>query len=69
MAMPSRQNRWAGTCVKSRPKSFSPPVLIRFNPAIALMSVLLPAPLGPTMHTNSPASTRIVTSHKAGAAP
>jgi hypothetical protein len=39
------------------------------SPAIALMSVVFPAPFGPTTHAISPAPTLIDTSEIAGAAP
>src|SRR3954471_6100166 len=69
IAIPWAQNRWLASCVMSRPSKRSWPARARCRPAITLISVLLPAPLGPTTHTSSPRSTCNDTSHSAGAAP
>jgi len=45
------------------------PATGRCRPAIALTSVLLPAPFGPTIQTSSPARMSRETSNSAGAAP
>src|SRR5437764_10959695 len=67
--MPAAQKRWLGTRVMSSPSNASRPAFARCMPAMTLISVLLPAPLGPTTHTSSPRSTCSDTSHSAGAAP
>src|SRR5712691_8366314 len=69
MAMPSPQNAWRGRRDRSRPSRRSAPDSIGCRPAIALMSVVLPAPFGPTTHASSPAPMRSDTSEIAGAAP
>src|SRR5437773_9717551 len=66
--MPSR----ARTC-DGRPAMFSPRYSIRPTagtpPAMALSSVVLPAPFGPTMVTNSPSPTSRETSASAWSPP
>ena len=69
MAMPWSQNRLRASRVRSRPCMASDPPSRRLSPAIALISVVLPAPFGPTTHTSSPASMRSEMSQSAGAAP
>ena len=51
------------------PSIVNVPALAGCSPAIALMSVVLPAPLGPTTHASSPARSASDTPHNAGAAP
>ncbi len=48
--------RWAGSPVTSAPSSSTAPDCTGATPAIALMSVDLPAPLGPSTATISPAA-------------
>src|SRR2546422_8119284 len=69
IAMPAAQNRCAGIFARSRPSSTSDPAAMRFSPAMTLISVVLPAPFGPTTQTSSPAATSSDTSHSAVAAP
>ena len=49
--------RWAGSVARSTPSNASVPDVTGSRPAIALISVVLPAPFGPTTHTSSPAAT------------
>jgi len=58
-ASPSRMRRCAGMRVMSRPSKRTAPSTIVVKPAIALMSVDLPAPLGPSTATISPFATVI----------
>src|SRR3954452_4789650 len=53
----------------SVPSKLSVPRRLRSMPAMALISVVLPAPLGPITETISPASTTSEASHTAGASP
>src|SRR6516162_807521 len=69
MAMPISHTRWAGRRRKSTPSNTSLPSRGRTSPATVFMSVVLPAPLGPTMHAMSPAATESETPHSACAAP
>ena len=69
MAIPASQNLWLGSRVTSRPSKRNVPAWARNRPAIVLISVDLPAPLGPTTHTSSPRRTLIVTPRSAGALP
>src|SRR5438093_3013992 len=68
-AMPWRQSAWAGTDARSLPSSRMIPALIGRRPAIALMSVVLPAPFGPTTATRSRGRTLSDTSQTATASP
>src|SRR2546422_9610250 len=68
-AMPWRQSAWAGTDARSLPSSRMVPALIGRRPAIALMSVVLPAPFGPTTVTRSRGRTLSDTSQTATASP
>ena len=52
VATPCSQTAWAGSAVTSTPPTTIPPRRARWMPAIALTSVVLPAPLGPTMLTD-----------------
>ncbi|MEY9922041.1 hypothetical protein ABIF99_008356 [Bradyrhizobium japonicum] len=64
--------RWArcggGTARRSTPSNVIPPPLGFTMPEIVLNSVVLPAPLGPTIATNWPAPTLIDTSFRTGLA-
>ena len=55
--------------VMSAPSKRSVPWRQRSRPAMALIRVVLPAPLGPITETISPPSTSSETSHTAGASP
>src|SRR5881296_415171 len=68
-AMPRRQSAWAGTDARSLPSSLMVAALIGRRPAIALMSVVLPAPFGPTTVTRSRDWTLSDTSQTATASP
>ncbi len=69
MAMPVSQNLWLARPVMSCPLKDRRPSRARSRPAMVLMSVVLPAPLGPTTQTSSPGCTFSETPHSAGAAP
>ena len=69
MAMPASQNRCGGRAVMSRPSNTMWPLRARSTPASVLISVVLPAPLGPTVHSSSCARSSKLTPHSAGAAP
>src|SRR3989442_538912 len=68
-AMPWRERGGAGTDARSLPASRMVPALIGRRPAIALMSVVLPAPFGPTTVTRSRGRTLSDTSQTATASP
>src|SRR3981189_346470 len=59
----------AGMDSKSTPSNIIEPALGGTIPEMVLNSVVLPAPLGPTIATNSPAPTRMLTSFSTGTAP
>src|SRR4029453_13778654 len=69
MAIPSPQKRCGARRVRSRPSNDKLPDATGCSPATALMSVDLPAPLGPTTHTSSPDATSMETPRSAVAAP
>jgi Asp-tRNA(Asn)/Glu-tRNA(Gln) amidotransferase A subunit family amidase len=48
------QKRWLASCVMSWPVEAQLPAAARCRPAMTLISVLLPAPFGPTTQTSSP---------------
>src|SRR5215831_966659 len=68
-AIPWPQSSWAGTEARSRPSRRTRPPRIGKRPAIASMSVVLPAPFGPTTVTSSRAPTTSETSQTATASP
>ena len=55
--MPRRMRSAGAIAARSRPRKRMVPLAGASTPITALMSVLLPAPLGPRMATNSPART------------
>src|SRR6185436_10381397 len=59
--MPRRQRRWGGWWVTSSASNMTRPESARRSPLIRLNSVVLPAPLGPSMPSVSPAATDSVT--------
>jgi hypothetical protein len=67
--MPAAQKRCGASDARSRPSIAIRPDRIGCRPASALISVVLPAPFGPTTHTSSPAAIDSDTFHSAGAAP
>ena len=67
--MPAAQNRCGAIDVRSSSPIVIRPERARCNPAIALISVVLPAPLGPSTQANSAAPRSSETPHSAGAAP
>src|SRR5262245_25279541 len=67
--MPWLQNSCGRTRVMSVPSNRSSPLRQRSRPAMALISVVLPAPLGPITATISPAATSSEASHTAVASP
>ncbi len=67
--MPCSQNRWGGTRFNAIPSMASVPASTRCTPAMALISVVLPAPFGPTTTASAPGSTLSDTPFTAGAAP
>src|SRR5437870_1825113 len=69
MAIPRSQKQCDGNCDKSSPSNANAPATMRLSPATTLISVVLPAPLGPTTQTSSPARIVNDTSHSAVAAP
>src|SRR3989441_1184605 len=68
-AIPWRHTSCAGTGARSLPSRRTVPALIGKRPAIASMSVVLPAPFGPTTVTSSRGRTLSDTSHTATASP
>src|SRR5690606_31173692 len=58
-----------GMAVRSTPSMRMLPAEARCSPALVFTSVVLPAPLGPTMQTISPAATERSTPHSACASP
>src|SRR5262245_44165446 len=68
-AMPRRQRSWGATAARACPSRCIEPDLIGKRPATASMSVVLPAPLGPTTVTSSRSPTRSDTSQTATASP
>src|SRR6266545_4333143 len=68
-AMPWRQSSCAGTDARSAPSRRTVPERIGWRPAIALMSVVFPAPFGPTTVTRSRGRTLSDTSQTATASP
>src|SRR5436189_2653071 len=69
MAIPWAQKRCDGSRDTSLPSKTNRPATMRFRPASTLMSVVLPAPFGPTTQTSSPARMVNEMSHNAVAAP
>src|SRR5882724_13142224 len=55
--MPSRASSTGPMPAMSRPRKRTSPAVGRSNPVTTLTSVVLPAPLGPTIETNSPSLT------------
>src|SRR5690606_33634740 len=68
-AIPRCARRAGGTPARSRPSKRIAPDVTGASPEIALNSVLLPAPFGPTTATSSPAPTRSDTPLSAGMRP
>src|SRR3972149_2976006 len=64
-----RQTSWAGSRERSRPPKRKVPPRAGRSPATALMNVVFPAPLGPTIATSSPSPPGRETSQRAGASP
>src|SRR3990167_7102718 len=69
IATPPWHSSWGVVCVTSTPSRRRRPRRIGSRRAIALISVVLPAPLGPTTATSSPPPTASETPHRAGASP
>src|SRR3990167_5163266 len=69
IATPPWHTSWGVARVTSTPSRRSRPRRIGRRRAMALISVVLPAPLGPTTATSSPSPTVSETSHRAGASP
>src|SRR4029453_3732562 len=63
--MPRAARSCAGSGVTSRERKSRRPAAARTDPEMALSRVVLPAPLGPTMVTNSPSLTSSETSSRA----
>ena len=68
-AIPRATISWAGRPPSDTPSKTSSPVRIGIIPEIARMSVVFPAPFGPTTATASPAWTRRFTFQSAVKAP
>jgi hypothetical protein len=64
--MPRRASRWAGTPPTSSPPKRTVPPIGSSRPAIVVMVVVLPAPLGPSSATTSPGATAIRRSRTTG---
>ena len=69
IATPEVQTRCAGSRATSVPPTRISPAVRGCSPAIALTSVDLPAPFGPTTATVSPGPTVSSTDHSAWASP
>ena len=72
MAMPAAQKRCGASAVMSLPSKMMRPAVpgvARSMPASVLISVVLPAPLGPTTHSSSRWRSSNDTPHSAGAWP
>ena len=68
-AIPAPQKRCGASGRRSQPSIDNASAVAGCSPASALISVVLPAPLGPTTQTSSPAPIVSDTPHSAGAAP
>src|SRR5438105_10103999 len=68
-AMPFLSTAWAGRPSRRSPRKLMLPAVGRRSPEIARTVVLLPAPLAPSRHTSSPASTRRLTPCSTSTAP
>ena len=62
---PARARRYGAQWVMSRPSQVIEPAVSRLLPATQSMSVVLPAPFGPSRPTTSPGATCSVTSSRA----